>query len=362
MKTTRRSAFFVVSAIALMAFWIAGSAHADPLQAGDTPRKIIDFGGGGWKDGQVNEPIILPNPKNRSRLIMFYSGMALGGSKGAIGKAWATVADPFTWHEDKENPLIAPDPNVPFEISGIRLDAVIYHKETNEYWIYYTGNSSKTQSDAIGMATVPAGKDGYSAVTAANVKRAAENPILSPGGQGRTDEAYVSQGAIVREKGQWYSLYSYRTANQVLPGIRLAKSADGIHWVKQPGADLLAAGPESRYLEWHQIYKIGKQYVMFYEGYNGGTRWGADIAVSNSLTSGWQKRPVKQIDQTKWGNYSDALMYHVATPAIYHIGHRWILYFQAASSGFYSVQHWALYGLELKGFPEKYLYDAAVHP
>ena len=125
---------------------------------------------------------------------------------------------------------------------------------------------------------------------------------------------------------------------------------------------LLAAGPESRYLEWHQIYKSGKQWVMFYEGYNGGTRWGADIAFSNSLTSGWQKRPIKQIDQTKWGNYSDALMYHVATPAIYHIGHRWILYFQAASSGFYSVQHWALYGLELKGFPEKYLSDATVHP
>ncbi len=310
------------------------------------PKKIIDFGGGGWKDGQVNEPCILVNPKDSSKLVMFYSGMKLGGSAGAIGKAWANVSEPFTWHEDADNPIFRADPNIPFEASAIRLDAVIYNKATDEYWIYYTGSNSKTQSDAIGLATCPAGKDGYSQINPANIKRYEGNPILSPKGQGRDDETYVSQGAVFREKGMWYSLYSYRTPKQTLPGIRLATSPDGKRWTKQPGADLLTAAPESQYIEWHQIYKIENRYVMLYEGYNGGTRWGADVAISSSLTSGWKKAPMDVFDQTKWPEYSDETMFHVATPAIYQIKGKWYLYFQAAHSGYYIKQHWALWGME----------------
>ncbi len=310
------------------------------------PKKIINYGGGGWKDGQVNEPCILVNPKDATKLIMFYSGMKLGGSAGAIGKAWANVTDPFTWHKDDANPIFRADPGISFEESAIRLDTVLYNKATDEYWIYYTGSNFKTQADAIGLATCPAGKDGYIQITPANIKRYEGNPILTPKGQGREDESYVSQGAVFREKGLWYSLYSYRTAKEVLPGVRLATSPDGKHWTKQPGADLLSAAPESQYIEWHQVYKIKNQYVMLYEGYNGGTRWGADVAISSSLTSGWKKAPIDVFDQTKWTGYSDETMFHVATPAIYQIKGKWYLYFQAAHSGYYIKQHWALWAME----------------
>lgn len=310
------------------------------------PSKIIDYGGGGWKDGQVNEPIILVNPKNASKLVMFYSGMKLGGGAGAIGKAWANVSEPFVWHEDDGNPILTSNPEIPFEESAVRLDAVIYHKERDEYWIYYTGNSGRAQADAIGLATCPAGKDGYSEVVAGRIKRDEGNPILSPKGQGRSDETFVSQGAVFRENGLWYSLYSYRTATAVLPGIRLAASRDGKRWTKTPGPDLLAAAPESKYIEWHQLYKIGGRYVMLYEGYNGGTRWSADVAVSAHLTRGWKKLPVSLLDQTRWPGYSDETLFHVATPALYSINRRWRLYFQGAHSGYYIKQHWALWGME----------------
>ena len=328
--------------------WLCLLCLIVPVQAQvpAAPQRIINYGGGGWKNGQVNEPVILVNPKDKSKLIMFYSGMHLGGSAGAIGKAWAKVTEPFNWHEDAANPLLTADPSIPFEASALRLDAVIYRRERDEYWLYYTGSNFKTQADAIGLAICPAGKDGYSQVTTANIKRYAGNPILSPGGQGRDDETYVSQGAVFFEKGLWHSLYSYRTASAVLPGIRLATSRDGQHWTKQPGADLLTAAPESRYIEWHQVYRIGKRYVMLYEGYNGGVRWGADVAVSDSLTKGWKKAPISLIDQTKWANYSDETLFHVATPAVYQFRGHWYLYFQAAHSGYYIKQHWALWGLE----------------
>src|SRR5262249_17616357 len=229
----------------LGALILATQAQQPNVATIPTPKKIISYGGGGWKDGQVNEPCILVNPKDAKKLIMFYSGMKLGGSAGAIGKAWANIAEPFIWHEDDHNPLLTGDPKIPFEASAIRLDTVIYHKARDEYWIYYTGNSTKAQADAIGLATCPAGKDGYSQVVTANIKRYEGNPILSPQGQGRDDESYVSQGAVFREKGVWYSLYSYRTRNAVLPGIRLATSRDGKRWTKVPGADLLTASPES---------------------------------------------------------------------------------------------------------------------
>jgi predicted GH43/DUF377 family glycosyl hydrolase len=219
---------------------------------------------------------------------------------------------------------------------------VIYHEALDEYWIYYTGTGKASRADAIGLATCPAGKDGYSEVVPANIKRFAGNPVLSPKGQGRDDETFVSQGAVFRENGLWHSFYSYRTASQTLPGIRLATSRDGREWTKTPGPDLISGAPETLYIEWHQVFKIGDRYVLLFEGYNGGKRWGADAATSTSLTKEWKKAATTLIDQTKWPGYSDETHFHVATPALYRFDGKWYLYFQAAHSGYYIVQHWAM--------------------
>ncbi len=109
----------------------------------DTPVKIIDFGSGGWKDGQVNEPVVLVNPTDPHKLIMFFSGMKLGGSSGTIGKAWAYTSKPFVWHEDAANPILIYDPAVPFEASGIRLDSVIYNAARKEYWCHWSSENAR---------------------------------------------------------------------------------------------------------------------------------------------------------------------------------------------------------------------------
>ncbi len=342
--------------ILLILTTVSADGFAQQTPAPRRQERVINFGGGGWKENQVQEPCILVNPKDPSRLIMFYGGATTQdkGGNGALGKAWANVADPFTWHEDAANPIFQSDPKIPFEARSVRLDSVIYHEATDEYWIYYTGTAvGAIQADAIGLAICPAGKDGYGEVTAERIKRFEGNPILSPGGQGRGDETCVSQGAIFREAGKWYSFYSYRTASATLPGIRLATSSDGKHWKKEPGPDLLTAGPEAKYFEWHQVYKIGENYVLLLEGYNGGTRWGPDVAISANLTSGWKKLPVSLIDQTTWPGYSDETEFHVATPAIYQINGKWYLFVQAAHSGYYIVQHWAMYCVELDDIAAK---------
>ncbi|MCY3018928.1 MAG: hypothetical protein NTW87_07865 [Planctomycetota bacterium] len=343
-------------AVALCILSLAHSAFAEDARP---PRKelVINYGGGGWKDGQVQEPCILVNPKDATKLIMIFAGAVTSakGGAGAIAKAWADISEPFTWHEDAGNPILKPEPAIPFESHSIRLDSVIYNQALDEYWIYYTGHNAKTHVDAIGLATCPSGKDGYSDVTLATMKRHAANPILSPGGQGRDDETFVSQGAIFRENGVWYSFYSYRTATQTLPGIRLATSSDGKQWKKEPGPDLLSAGPESQYYEWHQVYKIADRYVMMLEAYNGGTRWRANVAISSKLTKGWKKAPIDLIDQTQWPGYSEDTQFHIATPAIYNINNKWYMYVQAAHSGYYIVQHWAMYGIEFDDYMRRIL-------
>jgi hypothetical protein len=312
-------------------------AQEDASAVVGKPRKILDCGGGGWKDGQVQEPCILVNPKSPGKLVMFYAGMQLGGARGAIGKAWAYASDPFVWHEDAKNPFLASDPRISSEGGSLRLDSVLYDRASDAYWIYYTGGIG----NGIHLATCPAGEDGYSQLTPARVQRDPANPILKPNGLGRDDETCVSQGAVVREKGRWYMFYSYRTAAKTLPGVRLATSSDGKRWTKQTGPDLLTAAPEQRYIEWHQVTKIGDRYVLLYEGYHGGTRWGACVATSSSLTDGWKKAPASLFDQTKWPGYSDATMFHVATPALYRIDGTWYLFFQGAQAGDYGWQRWS---------------------
>src|SRR5207247_7808941 len=62
-----------------------------------------------WESQQVQEPCILPNPKDPARLVMFYSGVP-GTNRNLcfIGKAWALKSDPFTWHQDERNPMFSP--------------------------------------------------------------------------------------------------------------------------------------------------------------------------------------------------------------------------------------------------------------
>ncbi len=334
------------SVVALLLLTGAAGCSPSPVMATlPQPKKIISCGGGGWKDGQVNEPIILVNPKDPSRLVMFYSGMKLGGNGGAIGKAWASAADPFTWHEDEGNPVLVNETATPARDVGVRLDSVIYDAGSDEYRIYYTTYGA---GDYISLAICPAGADGYSEAVRAKIRRHPGNPILSPRGQGRDDETHVSQASILRENGRWVALYSYRTSPQnVLPGIRLATSPDGKQWTKVPGPDLLTAAPEQKYIEWHSTIRVGDRYVMLFEGYNGGTRWGADAAVSDRLTSGWKKLPTKLLDQTTWPGYSDATMFHVATPALYNWGGRWSLFVQAAPAGYYINQPWSLWAVDV---------------
>lgn len=290
----------------------------------------------------MQEPCILPNPKDPTRLVMFYSGVPEKEQHRCyVGKAWALRSDPFTWHQDAANPVFGPGKDG-WDSGSMRLDAVLYIPEEDAYYMYYSATHAITQ-DRIGLAVCPAGADGYSDIREANIRRVGTGPVLAPEEGRPFEESMVSQAAVLREwdagarRWNWFMYYSYRGANGILPGIRLATSSDGKEWKRRfNGKDPRRMGhvfdsTPNAFYEWHQVFKLGATYVLSMEvGPERGKQWRTVVAVSHRPDEGWVQLDLDTVLQSQWeGLYSDGKIFHVATPAFHRIDGRWYLYAQA---------------------------------
>ncbi len=345
----------------LLGGWPWRVAGAGPGAPNGTPRGevIIKRAEAGWESQQIQEPCILPNPKDPSRLVMFYSGVpATNRNLCFIGKAWALVSDPFTWHQDPRNPVFRPS-RAGWDSGSLRLDTVLYVAEEDAYYLYYSGTSGAVQ-DRIGLAIAPAGADGYADLTPATLRRVGAAPVLAPEPAAPYHEQMASQAAVLREwagherRWHWYMYYSYRGKDGILPGLRLATSPDGKTWTRHfnandpRGMGQIFESTPGAYYEWHQVFKVGGTYVLSIEvGIAAGKRWRPVLALSREPQAGWRQMDVDTVLQTKWtGLYRDDSIYHVATPAFYTIGGRWYLYAQACprpENDNYIDGHWDLW-------------------
>lgn len=354
------------------------STWAEGATGGVRGEMVLSRASHAWMSQQIEEPCILPNPKVPGRLIMFYGAVpALNRNTAAIGKAWADVKDPFTWHQDEANPIFTPS-GKGWDAATIRLDAVLYLPEEDAYYIYYSGTAGNVQ-DRIGLAVCPAGADGYSGVTKDVIVRYGDAPVLAPEPAAPYCEEMASQAAVMREwnaaanRWDWYMYYSYRGKDGVLPGIRLATSNDGKKWTRHfnpddpRGMGQIFASTPNAYYEWHQILKIDDTYILCIEvGIDHGVRWRPVLAVSKDPVKGWQQLDVDTMLQTQWqGLYDDRTMYHVATPAFYLIEGKWYLFVQACgrpSNDNYIDGAWEMWGIAcdrriatLPGYAELYI-------
>ena len=177
-----------------LAFTSAAGFAADAVRG----VRFVDRTSAAWQSQQVQEPCILSNPKDPTRLVMFFSGVpATNRNLCFIGKAWARKADPFAWHQDEHNPVFGPGKSG-WDSGSIRLDAVLYVSEEDAYYIYYSGTTASIQ-DRIGLAICPAGADGYSDITPAAIRRFGAQPVLAPEPAAPYFEQMASQAAVLRE-------------------------------------------------------------------------------------------------------------------------------------------------------------------
>jgi hypothetical protein len=322
-------------------------------------RIIIDRSQTPWQSQQVQEPCILPNPKDPSRLVMLYSAIPKSDRNTcAIGKAWATVDDPLTWHQDAANPVFVPN-GQGWDARYMRLDAVLYIPEDDAYYIYYTGTVDQ-QTNQIGLAICPAGPDGYSSLTPQNIQRWSAAPVLAPEPAAPYRETYASQAAVCRERNatggwDWHMYYSYRDAERTLAGLRYATSTDGKTWTRHwdatdpRGLGHIFASMLNAYYEWHQVTQVGRTYVLSMEvGPEFGRQWRTVLAISQHPARGWTQLDPNLLLQSQWpGIYSEQTIYHVATPAFYTINGRGYLFTQACArpgNDNYIDGNWELWG------------------
>ncbi|MBI4026690.1 MAG: hypothetical protein HY360_17030 [Verrucomicrobia bacterium] len=292
-----------------------------------------------WKEWQVQEPIVFNDPNDASKLIMFYAGacspvgMAVSYIATYIGRATADRANPFVWTDHPSHPILSPGANEYNDVS-MRLDSMLY--ADGVYWLYTTGISSDCTD-----------RDGRLGLNSIHLARSTDGvhftwykvPILLPSG----DETDVSQAAVLKDENNWYMYYSYRTrSGQVLPGIRLATSTDGLHWTKtgQAVVSCTPGGYDSRYYEWHQILRLGRDYVLLSECFDG-THWSVGAAHSASPATGWIKKDTPLFERSGVPGAFDE--HHIATPAIYDIGSRIMLFYQGGNNlDDYTMSRWDL--------------------
>lgn len=310
----------------LVGWWKMDSLDSSwflPTRYGGNP--IINYGGGGWKNSQVQEPVIMVDPSDSSKLIMFFAGMAAPVSTGvmSIARATASISNPFVWSEYASNPIISD--------TSRRLDSVIYDTGSAQYYLY----SSNMSTNGIDLC-----------MSSDGINFTITSSVLTPTGQGRNDGTHVSQGTVVVENGTWYMFYSYRNGGIILPGIRYATSSNGVTWSKA-GNDVLATGssgagtPDSTYVEWHSISKINSTFFMVYEAFNG-TNWTICGAYTNNITGSWTKSNANPLFR-KSGTTSAFDEFHVATPFVYTNSSGSYLYYQGANLlSPYGNANWAM--------------------
>ena len=115
---------FLASVLGLFYWASASAAPGSPAVPTSAIRGevIINRLAAPWESQQVQEPCILTNPKDPTRLVMFYSGVPAANRRLCyIGKAWALKSDPFTWHQDEQNPVFSPGESG-WDAGSIRLE------------------------------------------------------------------------------------------------------------------------------------------------------------------------------------------------------------------------------------------------
>lgn len=284
---------------------------------------IISHGGSesNWKYWQVQEPIVFEDPEDSSKLVMLFAGMTLSsGGLESIGIATASKSDPFTWTEYVGNPVLTGGDH--------RLDSCILVSGT--YYLYTT-----TTGGVILYTSTNLYDWTFIGIALADDLESGEGP---------------SQGAVFYESGTWTMIYSYRLPGTTLPGLRYATSSDGITFTRSGAGDLFTASPDSTYIEWHQVIKIGSIYILTYET-STDNGFALFIAYSSSITSGWVKVVASPVF-TRSGTSGAFDEFHVATGAFHEIDGVWYLFFQGGNVQTpYGESRWDLGVATLNGSP-----------
>jgi len=256
--------------------------------------------GSGWESAWVHFVSVIYQD---SQFVMWYSG---GDNTNEINLSIgrATSPDGMHWAKDTLNPVMQHNAS---QWDGIASWIPKVLKIGNAYAMWFTGATGGSHDLwQIGRATSMDGRVWVQDST---------NPVIRVGAPGQWDAALVHTGSVLFDGAtyrMWYTGLSQGYGSGSA-GIGLAKSSDGIHWVKDTlDNPVLAAGPPGTW-DAHGVGSCSvvydspsQSYHMFYDGneldYFQGTSgigyaWSADgihwtkyadnPVLANNLSGSW---------------------------------------------------------------------------
>jgi hypothetical protein len=208
----------------------------------------------------------------------------------------ATSLDGKSWVKHPGNPVLEPGSSG-WDARYIAANGAAVVVDDQMYY-YYAGQSTRGIT-SIGLAV---SRDGYKLAKS-------QSPVLGPGLEGEWDEHSVSDPYVLRD-GK--SLYMYFLGmNRVgVQKLGVAKSLDGVKWIKHPGNPILDVGRIGDFdvqgLGEPSVIKLGHYYLMAYTGRGlseertlgfavsfDGVNWrklDSHLASLSSLRTGWKSK------------------------------------------------------------------------
>lgn len=126
------------------------------------------------------------------------------------------------WHKEPR-PVLTPGPYMSWDEYGVADPYVVLIDGV--YYMYFLGED-RAWRQRIGVAR---SRDGI------QWEKLRTNPVLEVGGPGAFDEHGLGEPAVWAAGGFYWMLYTGRAADETRK-LGIARSTDGVHWTKLPGA------------------------------------------------------------------------------------------------------------------------------
>ena len=296
------------------------------------PRNPLMYATETWEGVEIGDYSVHDDVSN---FVMFYTGFRYDAVANGIGRATAPPEYPMTNWTKYGKVFEGNATPGQWDSGSVRLGSVF--KDNGTWYMYYGA------TPAIGFAGGPV-KIGLATSTdeLTWTRVGNGNPVLVSSG----DETNVEDPAVIRMSAtSWYMYYSYRTAGDILPGIRVASSPDGKTWTKI--GEVISRGTygswDDTFIEHSNVYYVENHFVLLFEAYggSGSEPWQLGIAYSTTPTSGFVKYSGNPIFSP---SHEDGAFdeFHVDTPYLFNHDNDWYLFFGGADGYIYSPSNWQM--------------------
>jgi len=124
-----------------------------------------------------------------------------------------------------------------------KIDGPFLFKDGSKYRLYFQVKTPETSPTAYNIYTAESTAESLAAIVATGdtvdfTLANSNNPVLSPGDSDAWDGAYVMHPWVVKDGGVYYMWYSAHNGTDP-QRIGMAKSTDGLTWVKSPGNPII---------------------------------------------------------------------------------------------------------------------------